>query len=254
LFAKKHGYPVILKPDHGRIGFGIYILNSTTEARSALRLLNEDYILEAFSDKPLEFGVFYVKRHGIPSILSINSKEFPHVIGDGKHSIRELVSKNKQLDRFRDVITWEDDTIPTKGRKVHLSKIGSHTQGATFYDVTHLKTKALIAAVHDAVGIPGFNYGRLDVRARNIKAFQQGTFDIIEVNGMGSLSTNAFDPSYSFLKAQRVFLKQFRALWEIAYEHRNKRMMLPPLRTFLRKVKSAEKKLHSGQRTSTRYR
>ena len=50
--------------------------------------------------------------------------------------------------------------------------------------------------------VPGFFYGRLDVRYRDIDSLKLGEgLSVIEANGLGSESTNMYDPSFSLFKA-----------------------------------------------------
>ncbi|GAB5413745.1 MAG: hypothetical protein Cons2KO_13480 [Congregibacter sp.] len=240
-FALQHRYPVILKPDLGRIGFGVTLVHSADEAAAFLERVNADYLAQQYAPGPLEFGVFYVRQKGVAQIFAINSKEFPAVIGDGSSTVRTLLERHERLRRFQHLFnTTCFDDVPARGEEAVLSSVGSHTLGCVFRDVTALRTPAMLEAVDAAVGVEGFNFGRLDVRTSDVEALQRGEFTVIEVNGVESLATNAFDPDYGYAQGLDWFTRQFRLLVEIAAEHRAVEMERVPLLEFFRRVARAE--------------
>lgn len=240
-FGERHGFPIILKPDIGRVGLGVTLIHDASQADEFLAAVSADYLVQQYVDGPLEFGVFYVRKNGMPDIFSINSKDFPAVTGDGESSVRGLLRGNERLSEFEKLFNESRfEHIPAAGETVILSVVGSHTLGCVFRDATHLSTPALVDAIDLAVGIPGFSYGRLDVRTPSIEAFQQGKFTVIEVNGVESLATNAFDPTFSYRQGLRWFTEQFRLLVEIAAESKSASMPLLSLPEFVRRVAHAE--------------
>ncbi|MEL7046102.1 MAG: hypothetical protein AAGL66_13950 [Pseudomonadota bacterium] len=240
-FARAHGYPVVLKPDQGRIGYGVTLLHNDQDAQRFVDEIAVDYLLQAHASGPLEFGVFYVRQRGEESIFAINSKEFPAVTGTGEHSVAELIDRDTRLATFKSLFNQQAfSDVPAAGESVVLSSVGSHTLGCVFRDVTYLRTQEMLDAVHASVGIDGFNYGRLDVRSASIEAFQRGDFEVIEVNGVESLATNAFDPAFSYRQGLRWFRDQYRLLIEIASEHKDAEMDLLGYREFYTRVVRAE--------------
>ncbi len=244
-FGENHGFPFVAKPDIGRIGFGVTLIHDASEAKRLANALRTDYMAQAFAPGPLEFGVFYVRLNNTPMIFSINSKEFPSVIGDGLSTVETLLEHDSRLKAFmplfnRDVFS----RTPDAGERVQLSAVGSHTLGCVFCDATGLATPAILDGVHRSVGVDGFNFGRLDVRTASIAAFQRGEFQVIEVNGVESLATNAFDPSFSYWQGLGWFNRQFRLLVQIASEHRSVPMKLLSYRAFFRKVRLAEQDIN----------
>ncbi len=239
--AEAHTYPVVLKPDQGRIGYGVTLLHSDQDAQRFVEEIAVDYMLQAHAPGPLEFGVFYVRQRGEPRVFAINSKEFPAVTGTGEHSVSQLIDLDTRLAAFKSLFNQQRfDHVPAAGESVVLSSVGSHTLGCVFRDVTHLRTPEMLETIHDAVGIDGFNYGRLDVRTDSIESFQRGEFAVIEVNGVESLATNAFDPGFSYWQGLRWFREQYRLLIEIAAEHKGAEMDLLGYREFWRRVARAE--------------
>ena len=243
-FGERHGFPFILKPDIGRVGLGVTLVHDRNHVDEFLASVTADYMAQQYVDGPLEFGVFYIRKNGVADIFSINSKDFPSVTGDGASSVRHLLKRHERLSGFEKLFNRSRfDHIPAAGEVVTLSVVGSHTLGCVFRDATHLSTADLVQAIDQAVGIPGFNYGRLDVRTPSIEAFQQGDIKIIEVNGVESLATNAFDPEFSYRQGLRWFTEQFRLLVEIAAENRSAPMRQLSLLDFARRVADAEQEI-----------
>ena len=111
--------------------------------------------------------------------------------------------------------------------------------GCMFTDDTHLLTPALEQAVFRVFEEqPGYNFGRLDLKAANEQAFRDGDFVLIEVNGIASLPTHMFDPKYSVWQAYRIFFRHARYLAKIAKEHRTKPMEFLPFAEIIERVKT----------------
>ena len=157
-FGSDHGYPIILKPDLGRVGMGVALVHDEAATRCFLDEVKASYIAQEFVPGPLEFGVFYVRRNGVPDLFSINSKDFPAVTGDGCDSVSQLIERDPRLSSFGKLFNQTNfHRIPSRGETVQLSIVGSHTLGCIFRDASALKTRPLIEAIHESVGVSGFN-------------------------------------------------------------------------------------------------
>jgi hypothetical protein len=74
-----------------------------------------------------------------------------------------------------------------------------------------------------ATRLPGFYFGRFDIRYRSEEEFLRGErFQIVEVNGAGSEATNIWDPEMDLLTAYSTLLKQWAMLFEIGAINRKK--------------------------------
>jgi len=227
-FMNDHGlsFPIVLKPDQGQRGTGVAIVKSVHALEQLVRRQVVDMILQAFVPGP-EFGVFYYRR---PSesrghIFSITEKRLPELVGDGRHTLEELIWLDERAvsiaevyrSRFRPRLT----DIPQAGERVALTEIGSHCRGAQFLDGCALGTEALVDAVDRvAKHFDGFFFGRFDMRAASVEAFQRGEFAIIELNGVTSEATHIYDPHHSVWTAWRVLCEQWRLAFEIGAENR----------------------------------
>lgn len=239
-FALQHGYPVILKSDVGSVGKGVVKIDRVEEIETRVAQTRGAYLVQKFTPYNHEYGVFYVRLHGQGRVTGINAKHFPQVTGDGRRSVEELARAHpRYTHHWRTFLQYRDlDEVPARGERVQLSFIGSHTMGCMFTDVSSLLTPALEASICQVVSSqPGFNFGRLDVKAESQAAFLAGEFVVIEVNGVASLPTHMFDPRNSLLRGYSIFLEHGRWLLEAASEHRHQPMTLASYREIIQRVR-----------------
>ena len=239
-FASEHGYPLILKSDVGSVGKGVVKLSGVEDVVKKIPSLEGAYILQKFTPLKSEYGVFYVRHYGEPKITAINKKHFPAVIGDGEKNILQLAREHyRYSNHWRTFLQYLDvDRVPQAGERVQLSFIGSHTMGCKFTDDTYLLNPEIEHSIFRIFeSQPGFNFGRLDVKAESEGAFLRGDFVVIEVNGVASLPTNMFDPDNSIWRAYEIFMKHGRYLLDAAYEHRHRPMKLDSYRSIIKKVR-----------------
>lgn len=215
-------WPIILKPDVGERGNGVAAIHTLAQARGYLEEQPLSVLAQRRHPGPFEAGVFYIRLPGRPggSIFSITDKQFASVRGDGQTSLRALIWRHPryraQASAFLRQLGARSDHVPAEGEAVTIGTIGNHCRGTLFLDGSHLITPELEAAI-DAIAqrTPGFSFGRFDVRYADPAEFAAGRgFQIIELNGLLSESTNMYDPRNGFWKAQRIL----RAQWKAAYQ------------------------------------
>lgn len=239
--AEKVGpYPLILKPDIGARGAGVRLARSRQDAIAVLDACaeSEGIIVQRYHPGPFEAGVFYVRKPGEHAgrIFSITDKVFPRVIGDGVRSIRELIESHDRLSLQAPVflarLGQRASRVPLMGEAITLGIAGNHCQGTTFLDGTSLITPELTAAFdHIARATPGFWFGRFDVRYTDRAEFKAGRgFQIIELNGVGSESTNIYDPATHYWQGQRILREQWKVAFEIG--HANVQRGAKPMRVW----------------------
>lgn len=255
MFAAEHGYPLILKSDVGCVGKGIRKVRKAEEIDEVLPLLVGDYILQKFTPFTYECGIFFVRdnQSGQPCgrVSGINRKHFPTVVGDGRHTLKTLAEQHPRFSHhWQSFLQYLDlERVPDDGEEVCLSFIGSHTLGCMFTDDSQLLTPALETAILEFFDQQrGYNFGRLDVKAKDEAALQRGEFVIIEVNGVASLPTHMFDPKYSLREAYRIFLSHAKLLVSIAKQHRNQPMLLLPYKDILQRVKQNQSLLNQAHK------
>lgn len=214
-------FPIVMKPDLGWCGFGVRIVRDETELTTYLASypLRETIVLQRFVPYEGEAGVYYMRAPGVATgqIIGILLRTFPRVVGDGIHTVADLIAADPRLARLgRDGLSepcCDINTIPERYEVVRLSTIGSTRVGGLYQDgsalVTAQMTEAIDKISHD---IAGFHIGRYDLRYESLQALQAGRdFSIVEVNGAGAEAVHAWDPRHSLLDAYRiVFQKQRR--------------------------------------------
>jgi hypothetical protein len=175
----------------------------------------------------LEFGVFYYRFPGQERgrILSITQKLFPALTGDGVRTTEELILADSRAvclaKAYLQSVRRLASDVPAKEETVPLVEIGSHCRGSIFLDGLHLLTEDLTGAV-DRISrrLPGFYFGRFDVRAKSEEALRRGEFKVLELNGVTSEATHIYDPAVSLWAAYAALFQQWRIAFEIGAGNR----------------------------------
>ena len=78
--------------------------------------------------------------------------------------------------------------MPASGEERLLQPIGNHCLGTKFIDASHLIDPNLVAVFDEiASGIEGFNYGRFDLKVKDLDALKRGEEIMVpELNGVTS--------------------------------------------------------------------
>ena len=223
LHDRSWAYPLVLKPDVGERGTGVTLIEGEEAARQYLESQPAAILVQPFHPGPFEAGVFYYRFPDQPhgAIFSITQKRFARVEGDGSSSIEMLIRRHTryrmQLGAYLAHLGERARQVPGRGESVRIGFAGNHCRGAMFLDGEHLITPAIVEAF-DAIALrtPGFYFGRFDVRYSDEHEFAAGRgFQVVELNGLLSESTNIYDPAMRFWKAQRLLREQWRIAFEI---------------------------------------
>lgn len=223
---QQHGftYPVIGKPDIGGRGKGVKKLYSDEEVVEYASNSKVDFLLQQFVPYEFEIGLFYYRLPGEETghISGIVGKEFLMVEGDGILTIEALLKKDKrfilQLPTLTITHAEELKIVLPKGEKKVLVPYGNHARGAKFIDVSNLIDDTLTHTIDSVCKrIPGFYYGRMDIRYSNWDELKAGKkFSIIEVNGAGSEPTHIYDPAHSIFFAWKEIIRHWRLLAKVS--------------------------------------
>ncbi|HSZ26257.1 MAG TPA: hypothetical protein VK766_11075, partial [Cytophagaceae bacterium] len=239
--------PVIAKPDIGERGTQVEKINNEQELQSYLQTNNCNFLIQEYIDFEIELGVFYYRfpDQTTGTISSIVKKEFLQVTGDGESTLGELITRYPragfQFDRLSLKLNYT--SIPQKGEKVLLEPIGNHCRGTTFLNANHLIDSKL-TSVFDTISkqIPGFFYGRYDLRCKNMEDLKEGkNIKILELNGAGSEPGHIYQPGYSIFRAWRALLFHWKILYLISIQNHKKG--IPYMRFSEAKVKYHEHQL-----------
>ena len=225
-------FPLVAKPDKGQRGAGVQKLRSEDDLRAYLESFPPglEIVFQALADFPHEAGVMYYRYPGTDAaaIMSITNKEFPHVIGDGTRTLRELILADPRARILQHIYCKRHaaqlDRVLAAGDRFRLVFAGNHAQGTIFKDVTHLATPQLLARVHEiASSMPDFYFGRFDIRYSDLDAFLNGEdIHIVEINGAGAESTHIWDARMTLSGAYGALFRQWRVLFEIGAANRKR--------------------------------
>lgn len=217
-------YPMIVKPDIGGKGRGVKKVNSSQELLEYIKKFPFDMLVQDFVMFEEEVGIFYYRYPGQEkgNISGIVGKHFLKVTGDGSSTIEDLLNKEKryilQLPALREMLGHGMQEILPAGQERVLVPYGNHARGAMFIDYSSWADEQLVNAIDEVCKkVPGFYFGRLDVRYSTLEKLRAGQeFSIIELNGAGSEPTHMYDPRHSLFDAWGFIIRHWLILWRIS--------------------------------------
>lgn len=200
--AERIGYPVVLKPLSGNHGRGVSInLRTQSEVETAFEKAEEHgrtVIVESFLEG------FDHRLLVVNGELVAAAKRVPgHVVGDGKHTVEELVNiVNKdprrgvghekvltrlefdhQAERLLTKLGYDKNTVPKDGEEVFLRTTANLSTGGTAIDVTdiiHPDNREMAIRSIKAIGL---DIGGVDFLTHDIsESYRETGGGICEVN------------------------------------------------------------------------
>ncbi|CAO3411043.1 D-alanine-D-alanine ligase [Azospirillum largimobile] len=219
-------FPLVAKPDIGWRGIGVRLVRDSADLCAYLAGFPAEarVILQEHVDYAGEAGIFYVRkpgeRHG--RIFSMTFRYYPHVVGDGRSTLRELIAADPRAswkaDLHHEALAGRLDEVPEAGRTVRLSLVGSSRVGGLYKDACGHVTATLTARFDEiADQMPGFHFGRFDVRFASVERLAVGEdFRIIEVNGAGAEAIHMWDPEFRLADAYATLFHQQALMFEVA--------------------------------------
>ena len=200
--AERIGYPVVLKPLSGNHGRGVSInLRTADEVETGFAkasehgrtIIVESYI-EGFDHRlPVVNGELVAAAKRVPG----------HVVGDGKHTINELVDIvnedprrgvghekvltrlefDHQAERLLAKLGYDHDTVPAKDEVVYLRSTANLSTGGTAIDVTdviHPDNREMAIRSINAIDL---DIGGVDFLTKDItESYREAGGGICEVN------------------------------------------------------------------------
>lgn len=218
--ARQFGYPLVLKPDVGQRGRGVFVARNAEDIREYLSRFDGALIAQRHVGGE-EYGVFIARAPGqrAVTVLSIVHKTFPAVSGDGRHSLRELILADARARLISTALfrRWaaELDNIPAAGERLALVEIGAHCRGSLFLDATDQSSPALVQTLSRlADAVPGYGFGRIDLRVPSADQFRHGEgLQVLELNGVSAESAHIYHPDTPLLDGYRAMFRQ----WSLAF-------------------------------------
>jgi hypothetical protein len=217
-------FPVMGKPDVGGRGRGVRKLENSADLSRYVEQATLDFHIQALIPYEQEVGIFYYKLPGETKghVTGIVRKEFLTVVGDGIHTVRSLLKADKRgimyLGKLEKILGDALAQVPEAGEKRLVSPYGNHARGSMFVDDSHLADDKLLTLMDSIANqIPGFHFGRLDIKLRNWADFIEGKdYSIIELNGAGAEPTHMYDPRHSLFFAWKEITRHWRIMQKVS--------------------------------------
>lgn len=202
LYARKIGFPVVVKPVFGSHGDNIYMdVESEIELKEIVKNVYVDNLKTAFiiekQFEGKEYRVFLTKEGN----YAVLHREPAHIIGDGKHSISELIEieneKRKErtnclcpiaVDEITEVYMKKNNIsmkdIPNKNEKVYLRHNSNVAKGGLCIDYTDKIHSSVIENCKKILNtFSGLSYVGIDYMSKDITSNQTADmYNIVEVN------------------------------------------------------------------------
>ena len=223
-----HGLPVVLKPDIGQRGRGVFVARTLDQANEYLVRFSGSVIVQKHIEGE-EFGVFVARMPGqaLPKVLSIVHKTFPRVTGDGVQTLKQLILKDARAKLISELLfkRWsaELSRVPAVNETVKLVEIGAHCRGSLFLDAREHATPELIGTLSRLLdAVPGYAFGRMDIRVPSIDDFRLGQgIKVLELNGVSAESAHIYHPGTPLLDGYRAMFHQWSVAFEIGAAYAN---------------------------------
>jgi membrane protein DedA with SNARE-associated domain len=230
-------FPLIAKPDIGWHGHGVCRIDDRKQLETYIAHFpeNSTLMLQRFVPHAGEAGVLYARLPQEPAgrILSLTLRYFPHVVGNGRQTVRQLIGSDARAQwksalhlgidpTHRGVDRRDLDRVPACDEVVRIALINNQRAGALYRDGRRHITTALEARF-DAIArsMTEFHYGRFDLRFESLDRFMRGEdFSIVEINGIGGEAIDCWDPRLPVSEVYRRLADQQRLLFLIGQRNR----------------------------------
>jgi D-alanine-D-alanine ligase-like ATP-grasp enzyme/acylphosphatase len=214
-YAKHIGYPVVCKPAAGVRGIGVvagiqdeHELEQAFIAYQESRLGGDDFIVEEHIDGG-DYRIVVVEDEVAAAIL----REPASVLGDGRHTIAELVLQKNELRRQNPHLWgrlikidaravarlkrqgFDLTSVPSAGVQVRLSDTCSLSQGGDSIDILdELHPSIRDAAVAAVKAIPGLRYCGVDflLHDHRLPLDEQRSAGICELNAHAAIGNGEY--------------------------------------------------------------
>ena len=214
-------FPLILKPDIGLRGIDVVKVISILEIENYCKIKKTNFLIQELIDLPNEIGLFYcrIPNENNGKITGLTLKNFLTVEGNGFETIEQLLKKNyrykMQISKLKNKINLKE-ILPLNVKRC-IVPFGNHNRGTEFLDGNAFISDKLEQSFNTILKtIPGFYYGRLDIRYNTFEELEKGlNFSIIELNGAKSEPTHIYDPKHSFWFGQMEIFRHQKIMQKI---------------------------------------
>ncbi len=225
-------FPLVAKPDIGWHGYGVRRIEEPAALREYIAHFPEGakMLLQRLLPYAGEAAVLYARIPGEETgrIRSLTFRYYPHVIGDGRSTLRDLIYTDPRarwkarlhlgIDPTHQALSLENlQQVPASGEVVQIALIGNQRAGGLYHDACRYITP-MLEARFDAIArsMPEFHYGRFDIRFESAETLLRGEdFGICEINGIGGEAIDAWDPQFPIGETYRRLFNEQRLLFMI---------------------------------------
>ena len=228
--AQEIGLPVVVKPQDGNQGKGVTVNITTREQLAAAYATAQEYSGEVMLERFLPGHDFRLLVVG-GQLVAAARREPPQVLGDGEHTISQLVDSVNQdprrgsghgtaLTKIRldDIalarLTNEGltpESVPAQGQRIVLRHNANLSTGGSATDVTDDVHPEIAARAVDAAQTIGLHICGVDVICESmLKPLEEQGGGIVEVNAAPGLRMH-LSPSYG--KPRNVGMPMIDALF-----------------------------------------
>jgi len=223
-------FPIVIKPDIGQNGAGVKIVGDRGALARWLAAFpyNVKVILQSYIPHEGEAGIFYFRKPNCERgwVASLTLKHLPIVRGDGLSTLRELILEDHRARHLAELYFARNHKrlgwVVPEGARVRLASVGNHCKGAVFKNgAAHITPQ--MEAAFDAIAreIPGFYFGRFDVKFHSLGELQRGeNFSILEINGGDAEMTHIWDAEETLRGAYETLFRQYSLAFEIGAQNR----------------------------------
>ncbi|MEP6927631.1 MAG: hypothetical protein ABI834_08345 [Ginsengibacter sp.] len=248
---KEHviNFPLIVKPEVGGQGILFRKINTEGELKNYHNQVPVEYFVQQLIEYPLEVSLFYYRYPNEPkgAITGFLQKIPMQVIGDGEHTLEELILMNSKSEKRIDELVLKHKhnfkKILSKGEKYMLSYAANHNRGARFIDLKNEIDENMVSILDEiSNSVNDFFYGRYDIMCSSLEELKQGKkFVILEYNGCGAEPNHFYDTGYTLTGAWKEILKHWRILYEISRQNNKSGIAYWPLLKGIRFIIATKK-------------
>jgi hypothetical protein len=219
-------YPLIFKPDVGERGYMVKRIFNDADALVYLQECKVKFLVQDLVELPVECGVFYTRfpDEEAGKVTSLVLKEMLTVTGNGKSTLQELIIDKPRAklhyERLQHVFAKQLNDILEDGKQLELNSIGNHCLGTKFINGEDLITDRL-SETFDAISkmIPGFYFGRFDLRCASIEDLYKGKIMVVELNGCGAEPAHIYAPGFPLWRGLCILRTHWSTLYTISMQN-----------------------------------
>ncbi|MEO0585410.1 MAG: hypothetical protein AAF135_24565 [Bacteroidota bacterium] len=217
-------FPLILKPNVGERGNGVEKVENLEMLWQQFSTQNVDFLIQEYIDYQEEYSVLYYRFPGERQghISSLCRKVYLTVIGDGRHTLRELIMDKPrallQLPTLEVKFGEAIYRVPKAGEEVLLVSIGNHARGTMFLNANAEIDESLIRVFDDiSHHLKGIYVGRFDLKTESLPSLKAGkNFSILEINGVAGEPAHIYDPNYPVRWAYRDLFNHWKMVYHVS--------------------------------------